>query len=274
MKQSDCVDVLVGGTDSAAAAAISHLRLHPLSAAGTLDLVERLAAAFASSSLLSKRAQAARYRLVLLALRLTDEQFLRITGAATHLPAHLRVTLAEIAPPQLQHRVYNVGGTAITPRRPMGQAPLAATPRTSPPADGLGDHRTDRTLLRRAHIPTPESSRRPVFVLISHADYQEPNRNILEKELDLDVVVADSLDRLASLLGNDLLICGFAIDESVLRPLEQEEQRALLTTLAEYSTFAPIRIHDVALLLSHGEVTNIVKECRRLRSPRCVTLFL
>ena len=268
MKQGGLVEVLVAGTDSDVADAVAKIRQVSPAGRGRSDLIQRLGAAFASSSLLSKRAQAARYRLALLTLRPTDEEFLQLAGSAADLPAHLRVTLAEIAPERLQHHVYGVPRLAKAPEGPTSEVALLSSPQGTPlPSDHRGNDRTEHASLRGARVQILESSRRPVFVLVSHADYHEPNRNILEKSVDLDVVAVDSMHGLAALLNTDLLVCGFAIDESVLRTLAEAEQRELLTTVAEYSTFAPIRIHDSALLLGQDEVTRMIKECRRLRTP-------
>lgn len=267
MTLGDWVDILVAGTDSDAADAVAEIRQSSTGSPRRLDLLERLGTTFASSSLMSKRTQATRLRLALLALRPTEEEFLRLTGAAPDLPAHLRVTVAEVVPARLQHQIYGARDGTEAPKDPWrGARPLASAATASPPEHQDLD-RTVQVPTSRAALSTSQSSPGPVFVLVSHADYQEPNRNLLQKELDLDVVTIDSMEALATLLQADVAVCGYAIDESVLRTLDETDQRELVTIVAEYSTFAPIRIHDPALLLEQHEVQGIIKDCRRLQTP-------
>ena len=60
-------------------------------------------------------------------------------------------------------------------------------------------------------------------------------------------------------------VCGCAIDQSALTVLDTEAQEALFTTLAEYSSFIAVRVHEGAgLRTSPDRVSKILKTARQL----------
>ena len=77
---------------------------------------------------------------------------------------------------------------------------------------------------------------------------------VAEPPGDVERVLATSTD-----------ICGCAIDQSALTVLDTETQEALFTTLAEYSSFIAIRVHEGAgLKVSRDRVSQILKSARQL----------
>ena len=78
-------------------------------------------------------------------------------------------------------------------------------------------------------------------------------------------MVVETPGDLERVLATSTGVCGCAIDQSALTVLDTEAQEALFTTLAEYSSFIAVRVHEgVGLRVSRDRVTQILKTARQL----------
>ena len=78
-------------------------------------------------------------------------------------------------------------------------------------------------------------------------------------------MVVETSGGLERVLATSTGVCGCAIDQSALTVLDTEAQETLFTTLAEYSSFIAVRVHEGAgLRISRDRVTQILKEARQL----------
>jgi hypothetical protein len=114
----------------------------------------------------------------------------------------------------------------------------------------------------------PAADDGPAFktvLLLSRSEYQEANKNLLKEE-GFWPLVWDTVDRLKDDIVRNADVCGFVVDQSILRDLGAVGQRALIESLAGYSTFAHIRVDERGLLLSSGEVRAVLKQARFMAS--------
>ena len=114
----------------------------------------------------------------------------------------------------------------------------------------------------------PESGEEPLaysaVLLLSHADHQHANRKLLANA-GLDPMVVETPDELASVLDRNTEVCGCAIDQSALTLLDATAQNVLFETLAGYSSFIAIRVHEGAgLQVSRDSASQIIKTARQL----------
>ena len=215
-----------------------------------VHLVRDLAHALSRNPLLPKRAQAHRLGTLLRGLQLRRDQLSPLAQVARGFPAHLRVTVANAIPASARLEVYGPQPQALTPT--AEKTTEAPSPVVEP------DRRTQGG---------PETgAERPAYstvLLLSHADHQHGNRRLLASA-GLDPVVVGTPAELGRVLATSSDVCGCAIDQSALTLLDATAQNALLETLARYSSFIAIRVHEAAgLQVSRDSVSQIIKNARQ-----------
>ncbi len=228
-----------------------------------VHLVRDVADALNRNLRLSKRTQAHRLERLLRCLPLHESQlFLSLARVAREFSPHLRLTVANVIPDCARIEVYRPESTAPTPT-------TEKVPDDLPPVRGLA-------LLSLAD---PERGHQGLgystVLLLSHPDHQDSNRKLL-RNAGLDPMVVGTCDELREVLATSTEVCGCAIDQSVLTFLDANDQVDLFETLARYSSFVAIRVHDAPeLLVSHERASKIIKKVRQLgtRVPRDAISF-
>ena len=215
--------------------------------------------------LLSKRKQARRLRALLLALNPRPAKHEAIAAVARHLPAHLRLTVAEALPQTARHSIY---GTT---------SPPPADPKAGPRRRGMTREPNLEDVADPARGPldsqfggkeaTPAACN--TVILLSHPDHQIGNATLL-KAGGLDPLVVPSIESLKSQLAIAADVGGFVVDRSILGPLDRDQQRELVELLSKYSSFASIRLDGARLKLPHADVEQIVKQTRLLAADVAV----
>lgn len=248
---------LIGDSEDRAQDALSALTKSSLVEEEQLELVALVSAGLANNPLLAKRRQATRLRAVLTALAFPESSSPALAQAARKLPGHLRLAIADFLPSSAQHEVYRKEDPS-TVGEPRSRSPSdQAEPEEPSSVANISDARP----VARDRAVGPPST----VLLLSHPDHQEANRHQL-LENDFDPVVVEDVAALDRILASNTRVCGFVIDESFLSPLDAGQQQTLFERISQYSTFSILRIHDSGLLLSHAEMTNVIKRARRLAS--------
>ena len=219
-----------------------------------VQLVRDVADALIRNSLLSKRAQAHRLGTLLRDLPLGRDQLSPLAQVARGFPAHSRMTVANAIPASARLEVYG------SPRRAPTPAAEKTTEAPSPVVEP--DSRRQESLGTRE-----ERLAYSTVLLLSHPDHQDANRK-LPASTGLDPVVVETPAELERVLATSTEVCGCAIDESALTLLNATAQNALFKTLAGYSSFIAIRVHEAAgLQVSHDSASQIIKTERQLGTP-------
>ncbi|MGE0158734.1 MAG: phosphotransferase [Gemmatimonadales bacterium] len=219
------------------------------------QLVCDVADALASNPILSKRTQAQRLGTLLRGLRLRKDQLSPVAQMARAFPAHLRVTVANAIPPDARLEVY---GSQVRTAAPDAESRTgeARPPSAEPEPRG-----------REGSEPGEEQLAYSTVLLLSHPDHQDANRRLLG-DAGLDPLVVETSGQLEKVLATSTDVCGCAIDQSALALLDATAQSSLFETLAAYSSFIAIRVHEAPeLLISRDSASKIIKTVRRLGTP-------
>ena len=253
MTRDEFIERVAADADRIAQDALALGRWQVPNADSAVHLVRDVADALSRNPLLSKRAQAHRLGALLRGLHLRRAQLSPLAQVARGFPAHLRVTVANAIPASARLEVYGSQRPAPTPTaEEMTDAP---SPVVEP------DRRAQRC---------PETGQERLgystVLLLSHPDHQDANRRLLKAE-GLDPVVVETPDELERVLATSAEVCGCAIDQSALKLLDARAQEALFRTLAGYSSFIAIRVHETAgLQVSRDRASEIIKTVRQLRT--------
>ena len=216
-----------------------------------VQLVRDVADALIQNPLLSKRAQAHRLGTLLRDLPLGRDHLSQLAQVARGFPAHLRMTVANAIPASAP-----AGGLWV----PTASTNICAEKTTEAPSPVVEPDS------RRQGGPETAEERLAysTVLLLSHPDHQDANRKLLGST-GLDPMVVETPAELESVLATSTDVCGCAIDQSALTLLDATAQNALFETLAEYSSFIAIRVHEAAgLQVSRDNASQIIKTVRRL----------
>ena len=251
MTRDEFIERVAAGTDRIAQDALALRRMQiPIGDSAVL-LVLDVADALSRNPLLSKRAQAHRLGALLRRLQLRRRELSPLAQVARGFPAHLRVSVANAIPASARLKVYG-----SQPR-----APTDATEKTkAAPSPAV---ESDRSSLRGPETGEERLGYSTVL-LLSHPDYQDANRRLLASA-GLDPVAVETPDELERVLATSTEVCGCALDQSALTLLDAKAQEALFRTLAGYSSFIAIRVHEASgLRVSHDSASQIIKTVRHL----------
>ena len=216
-----------------------------------VQLVRDVADALIRNSLLSKRAQAHRLGTLLRDLPLGRDQLSPLAQVARGFPAHLRMTVANAIPASARLEVYGSPRRAPTPA--AEKTTEAPSPVVEPDSRRQGGPETAEERLAYSTV-----------LLLSHPDHQDANRKLLGST-GLDPVVVETPAELERVLATSTDVCGCVIDQSALTLLDATAQNVLFETLAEYSSFIAIRVHEApGLQVSRDRASQIIKTVRRL----------
>lgn len=251
MTRDEFIRRVAADADRTAQDALKPGRWQQLRADAAPRLVRDIADALSRNPRLSRRTQAQRLETLLRGLTLRGNQASRVARVARGFPAHLRMAVATVVPASARLELYG--------SRRRSTAPRAEVTTDTPALAVEPDHETaaspERGQERLGHS---------TILLLSHPDRQVANRRLLESA-ELDPMVVETLGDLERVLATSTGVCGCAIDQSALTVLDTETQEALFTTLAEYSSFIAVRVHEGAeLRVSPDEVSQILKTARQL----------
>ena len=251
VKRVEFIRRVAADADRTAQDALKPRRWQQLGTDTASRLVCDIANALSRNPRLSKRTQARRLETLLRGLALHENQASPVARAARRFPAHLRMAVATAIPAGARLELYGSRrrSTALRPEE---------TADTSAPAlerDHQASASPDTGQERLGHS---------TVLLLSHPDRQVANRRLLESA-ELDPMVVETLGELETELATSTGVCGCAIDQSALTVFDTEAQEALFTTLAEYSSFIAIRVHEgTSLTVSSDRVSQILKMARQL----------
>ena len=251
MTRDEFIRCVAADADRTAQDALKPGRWQHLGTDAAPQLVRDIADALSRNPRLSKRTQAHRLEALVRGLTLRGNQAFRVARAARGFRPHLRMAVATVIPAGARLEMYG------SRRRSTA---LTAEETTDAPAPALEpDHQAPAS---------PETAQgrlgHSTVLLLSHPDRQVANRRLLE-DAGLDPMVVATPGDVKRVLATSTGVCGCAIDQSALTVLDTETQGALFTTLAEYSSFIAIRVHEGAgLRVSRDRVSQILKTARQL----------
>ena len=251
MTRDEFIRRVAGDTDRTAQDALKPGPWQDVGADAAAHLVRDIADVLSRNPRLSKRTQAHRLETLLRGLALRGNPASRVARAARGFPAHLRMAVATAIPAEARLELYG------SRRR---SAALRAEETTDTPAPALepadqasASPETDQERLGHSTV-----------LLLSHPDRQVANRRLLGSA-ELDPMVVETPADLERVLATSTGVCGCAIDQSALTVLDTEAQEALFATLAEYSSFIAVRVHEGARLrISRDRVSQILQTARQL----------
>ena len=242
---------MAADADRTAQDALKPGRWQQVGADAAAQLVRDIGDALSRNPRLSRRTQAHRLETLLRGLALRGNRAFRVARAARGFPAHLRMAVATVVPASARLELYGSRRRSTAPRTEVTTSPPA--PAVERDRDASASHETGQERLGHSTI-----------LLLSHPDRQVANRRLLE-DAELDPMVVETPSDLERVLATSTGVCGCAIDQSALTVLDTEAQVALFTTLAEYSSFIAIRVHEGAgLRVSPERVSQILKTARQL----------
>ena len=251
MTRDEFIERVAAGSDRIAQDALALGRWQVPNADSAVYLVLDVADALSRNHLLSKRAQAHRLGTLLRGLQLRRDQLSPLAQVARGFPAHLRATVASSIPASARLEVY--GSQRPAPTRTAEETTVAPFPVVERDRRAQGGPETGEERLAYSTV-----------LLLSHADHQHANRGLLAGA-GLDPVVVETPDELERVLATSTEVCGCAIDQSALTLLDAEAQEALFRTLAGYSSFIAIRVHETAgLQVSRDSASQMIKTERQL----------
>ena len=251
MTRDEFIDRVAGDTDRTAQDALGWLVGQGADVDTDMHLVVDVANALSQNRRLSERTQAHRLESLLWCHPPPPDQVSPIAHAARGFPANLRMAVANAIPVGARLDVYGSQRLSTTSR---------AEDTADPPAPvAMPDHHVSG-----APESDPEGLGYSTVLLLSHPDRQDANR-ILLKSAGLDPMPVESPDDLERVLATSTDVCGCAIDQSALAVLGKVAQEALFTTLAEYSSFVAIRVHEApGLSVPRDRVSQLIKTARQL----------
>ena len=251
MTRDEFIRRVAADTDRTAQDALKPGPWQGLGADAVAYLIRDVADALSRNPRLSKRTQAHRLETLLRGLPLRGNQVSTVARAARGFPAHLLMAVATVIPAGARLELYGSQRQSTT----LGaeETTDAPAPVVEPGHQPSGSFETDQERLGYSTV-----------LLLSHPDRQVANRRLLESA-ELDPMVVETPADLERELATSTEVCGCAIDQSALAVLDMEVQEALFTTLAEYSSFIAIRVHEGAgLKVSRDRVSQILKTTRQL----------
>lgn len=251
MTREEFIRRVAADADRTAQDALKPGRWQQVGADAAPQLVRDIGDALSRNPRLSRRTQAHRLETLLRGLALRGSRAYRVARAARGFPAHLRMAVATVVPASARLELYGSRRRSTAPR---------AEVTTDTPAPAVErDHEASAS-----HETGQERLGHSAVLLLSHPDRQVANRRLLE-DAELDPMVVETPSDLERVLATSTGVCGCAIDQSALTVLDTEAQVALFTTLAEYSSFIAIRVHEGAgLRVSPERVSQILKTARQL----------
>ena len=251
MTRDEFIERVAADADRIAQDALALGRGQVPNAGSAVLLVRDVARALRRNPLLSKRTQAHRLGTLLRGLPLRQDELSTLAQVARGFPAHLRATVANGIPASARLAVY--GSQRRAPMSTAEKTMEAPSTVGEPDRRGLADSETGEE--RRAYS---------TVLLLSHADHQHANRTLLHRA-GLDPVVVETPAKLERVLASSSDVCGCAIDQSALMLLDVTDQEALFETLAGYSSFIAIRVHeDAGLQVRRDSASQIIKRVRQL----------
>ncbi len=254
MTRDEFIEGVAANADRIAQDALALGRWQVPTGDSAVQLVRDVSDALSRNPLLSKRTQAKRLGTLLRGLQLRRDQLSPLAQMARGFPAHLRATVANVIPASARLEVY--GSQRGTPTLAAQETTEAPSPVVAPDRRGQGSLETAEERLAYSTV-----------LLLCHPDHQHANRRLLQRK-GLDPVVVETPADLAKVLATSTDVCGCAIDESGLTLLDATAQNALFKTLAGYSSFIAIRVHEAAgLQLSRDGASQIIKTVRQLGTP-------
>ena len=251
MTRDEFIERIAADADRIAQDALALRRRQVPIEGSAVQFVRDVADALSRNPLLSKRTQAHRLGALLRGLQLRRDQLSPLAQVARGFPAHLRMTVANAIPASARLEVYGSQRRALTPI--VETTTEAPSPLVGPGRRAQGGPETGEERLAYSTV-----------LLLSHADHQHANRKLLASA-GLDPVVVETPAELGRVLATSTDVCGCAIDQSALELLDATAQNALFETLAGYSSFIAIRVHEAAgLQVSHDSASQIIKRARQL----------
>ena len=251
MTRDEFIDRVAGDTDRTAQDALGWLVGQGADIDTDVYLVIDVANALSQNRRLSERAQAHRLESLLWCHPPPPHQVSPIAHAARRFPANLRMAVANAIPVGARLDVYGSHRQSTTNR--------AEDTADAPAPVAIPDHEASGA---------PESDPRGLgystVLLLAHRDRQDANRTLL-KSAGLDPMPVESAVDLERVLATSTDICGCAIDRSALAVLDRVAQETLFKTLAEYSSFLAIRVHEApGLSVPRDRVSLLIKTARQL----------
>ena len=250
MTRDEFIERYAGGTDRTAQDALGWLVGQGADNDTDVHLVVDVAFALSQNRRLSERIQAHRLESLLWGHPPPPDQVSPIAHAARGFPANLRMAVAN-AIPGARLEVYGSHRQSTTSR--------AEDTADAPAPVAIPDHHVSG-----APESDPKRLGYSTVLLLAHRDRQDANRTLLESA-GLDPMPVESPVDLERVLATSTDVCGCAIDESALAVLDRMAQEALFKTLAEYSSFIAIRVHEApGLSVPRDRVSQLIKTARQL----------
>ncbi len=216
-----------------------------------VHLVLDVASALSQNRRLSKRTQAHRLELLLWSHPPPRDQESPIAQAARGFPPHLQMAVANAIPAGARLELY--GSRRQSETRTAEDTGTTSAPVVETDHQASGSPDTEQATVSYSTV-----------LLLAHPDRLAANRRQIENA-GLDTIAVESPSEAKRVLADSAEICGCAIDQSALAVLDTKTQEALFKTLAEYSSFIAIRVHETdALRVSHNKVRQIIKTARQL----------
>lgn len=243
-----------------------------LSAGRGKEIILSLSSVWLEQGVVTSRLQAERLRTIFTRVLLVAVTPETLVDLAPALPPHLKNTVAEVLPSELRPALFHIPrATDRSQTRDSGPScqksdeGTATGPEGHESADPVGS--SSEIEGEREEGPDAEntSSERispfTTVLLLSLSEYQEANKNLLTEE-GFGPLVWTSVGRLKDDIGRNTDVCGFVVDQSILRDLDAEQQVSLFETLSSYSTIAHIRVDARGLKLSPEGVRAVLRRTR------------
>jgi len=164
----------------------------------------------------------------------------------------LRNALAQLLPPEFKSKIFPAKQqTRVADALPT---PLRAEPQAAQAPKNFGE-----STFQENYEPHSD------VLILSNVD--EPATSKLIFSRGLVPLRYSSMNDLEIALSTNIGICAVLVSSSFLVPLNEGEQRGLIKTLAQFSTFAWLRIEDSRLIPSNVDVTELIREARCRTSP-------